>query len=222
MPAGFKAHVDLANLDCKWFAPSLIFDLPFPGTQAFKALVDDLGPFKPEANRIAVEAPTGKVSDVAIRFGLRDGDIDLAFFYTGFRLLLRPFDKSYEKDLAPLVKCAASHVGIGGLVSPGGRFSVRYQAHLRFPEASVDAIFQEVVVSRVSGFEPNGCSFSFRPPDLPRLKAAKLLVEHSAKIELGLFLECNLEFDGSGDLDPLPALAMEVVGYAIESIGILL
>ena len=185
-------------------------------------MLDDLGPFKPEANRIAAEAPARKGSDVAIRFGLRDGNIELSFFYTGFRLLLRSYDRSYAKDLRPLVKCATSHGGLDESISPGGRFCVRYQVHLRFPEASVDALFREVVESRVPGFEPIGCSFSFRPPDLPRLMAARLLAGRSTKIDEGLFLECSLEFDGSGELDPLPDLAMEAVGYAIESIGILL
>ena len=131
MLARSQAKVDTSGLEINWFSRGVLSELPFPGTKAFGALTVDLEPFKIDPTKIVVETPSNKLSDVGIRFGLANGNIELAFFYTGFRLLAAPLHKSYPADIGQLTAYAVRHLGFGDLSSPGGHFKVRYDCHLR-------------------------------------------------------------------------------------------
>ncbi len=88
MVSPFTAKVDRASVETQWISPTLLPELPFPGTKGFGTLLNDLAPYQPDASRISVETPSNRVSDVELRFGFRNGEIQLSLLYTGFRIIL--------------------------------------------------------------------------------------------------------------------------------------
>ncbi len=169
---------------------------------------------------MTVETPSKKVSDVAVRFGLRNNSVELSLFYTGFKIIVAPFEKHHEADLGPLAMCAVNNLGCREILAPGGRFKLDYQCHLELEHGTSSRLLDGLMSSRVPGFEPDGCSYVFTPPDREGLKLTKLLVERSRRINEGLFIDCKLEFDVLQHLDVLTGRSTEIIGYAINSIGI--
>lgn len=220
MALQFKAKVVDSTMELNWFAPTLVTALPFPGTREFANLVKDLEPYGPEASRMTVETPSKKLSDVAIRFGLRNGAVELSLFYTGFRILIAPFEKHHGADLGPLAMGTVNNLGFREILAPGGRFRVNYHCHLKLDYGTSLQLLRGLMSSSVDGFEPDGCSFVFTPPDRAGLESAKFLVERSLRVDEGLFIGCKLEFGVLQHLDILTERSTEIIGYAIDSIGI--
>jgi hypothetical protein len=157
------------------------------------------------------------------RYGLvlvGGGEIELSLFYTGFRILVAPLGKFHAADLGALAITAANSLGFRELFAPGGRFSVHYQSHLRPAEGSSSRLLRELMNTGPNGFEPDGCSYLFTPPEPSGVKSAKFLVERSLRIAEGLFIDCKLEFDVLLQFDALIERSTEIIGYAIDSIGI--
>ena len=214
-----RAKVVFTSVETQWISPVVLSEVPFPGTRPFGALIQDLQPFQPDATRISVETPSNRISDVAVRFGLRNGDIQLSLFYTGFRVGAAPFENSYQQDLGDISKIALARLGTQDLLSPGGRFVLGYQSHLRLEEVSASD-FLRGLLGRPAGLDPDGCSYRFTPQDSTGVNMARVLCECSVKVNGGLYVQCNLEFEAVPELDRLTGRALEAVGYAIELLGI--
>ena len=220
MALQFKAKVLHSTIEIDWLSPTLVAELPFPGTRAFAAIVNDLEPYQPEAGRMTVETPSNKVSDVFVRFGLRKGEIELRLYYTGFKIWVSPFEKSHAADLVLLAMVAFNNLGFREMFPPIGRLNVHYKGHLQLEEGSLIPMLREHVSSRLAGLEPDGCSYLFTPLDVPAVRPAKLHLERSLKFDESLFVDLRLELDVVENLDVLIGRSLETIGNAIDSIGI--
>ena len=220
MALHYKAKIVLSTIELEWLSPTLVAELPLPGTRAFSAIVKDLAPYQPEAGRMTVENPSNKVSDVFVRFGLRKGEIELRLYYTGFKIVVSAFEKSHEADLRFLAMTAFNNLGFREMFLPTGRLNVHYQGHLQLDPGSLIPLLREHVSDRFAGLEPDGCSYLFTPLDTPTVKPAKLQLERSLRFDESLFVDFRLELDVVENLDILVGRAMETIGNAIDSIGI--
>ena len=167
-----KAKVVHSTIEIQWIARTIIPELPFPNTEAFRMLIRKLEPHNPEANRIFVETPSNKLSDVEVRFGFRNGDIQLSFNHTSFRLAAAPFENAYREELGKLAICAASQPGSRDSLFPSGKYVVQYMCHLEL-EGRVAADFFSQIVNSPSDLNPEGCSFRSNLRILPACTKAE-------------------------------------------------
>ncbi|MDX1984566.1 MAG: hypothetical protein SFV51_30120 [Bryobacteraceae bacterium] len=218
MSSSHKAIVDQSSVEVRWVSPAVVAEVPLPGTRRFADLVGALEPFGPDASRIWAEAPSARLSDIEIRFGLRGGDILLAFSYAGFRILISPFETLYEKDLGRLADCALRQIGSGGLLPPQGRFFLSYGVHLRL-DGITAADYLRTIVGGLPEVEPDGFSGKLSPAP-PMAASASIRCEKSQNVPGGLFVGCTLEYDGVPELDSLTGRGLEAAGYVIALLGV--
>ena len=216
----YKAKIVHSRIELDWVSPTLVTELPFPGTRAFAAIIKGLEPYQPDASRITVETPSTKLSEVFVRFGLRNGEIELRLYYTGFKIVALPFEKSHASELGLLAMVAFNNLGFREMLPPRGRLNVHYQAHLQLEGGSLALLLREHVSSPLAGLEPDGCSYLFTSPDSNAVRPAKLQVERSLRFDESLFVDFLLELDVVEDLDMLVGRSMETIGNAIDSIKI--
>jgi len=215
----FKASVVKSSMEANWIAPAIVPELPVPGTRGFSALLKELQPFQPDANRVFVEVPSTRLSDVQIRFGLRDGDIQLAFFYTGFRITVFPFANEYQKDLPDLAARAVKYAGEGDLLPIGARFTVLYRSHLQLEGASATECLRKLTAAPV-GMEAESCTYRLLSQPVDGVISCIIRLDRSQQVPGGLFVECNIEMDATSDLRDLMVRTLKVVGHAIAAIDI--
>ncbi|MBI4908392.1 MAG: hypothetical protein HY820_32505 [Acidobacteria bacterium] len=220
MKPPFQATIALSSVESQWLSPSVLPELPLPGTKSFATVLKVLSPYGPDASRITVETPSNRLSDVEVRFGLRGGNIQASLLYSGFRIQVAPFENAYEKDLRELSARLFDAISSPDLLPPGGRFQIRFQCHLTLSGATADDYLSE----RVSGssMKPEGCSYQFVPPATSGLQIARVIFEKSSRVPAGLYVSCNMEFDALLPLDELTTKALEAIGYAIITGGIAL
>ena len=216
-----NAGIESSSVEAQWTAPSLIPELPFPGTKEFGRLIQVLEPYGLDASKISVETPSNRVSDVELRIALRAVDLDLSLLYTGFRIGTDRFLDSHREPIGKLAAITAALILPSAGLVPGGKFSVRYHGHLRLNEGS-RTDFLRSLLGHPSGLDPTGASFLFDPPTDANVAASSVLVEHSKKIDGGLYVRCDVDFEAVGDLESAAKRAFDTIAFGISSTGIVL
>ena len=79
-------RIEHASASCRWTCARMLTALPSPGTPQFASLTSALQPYGVGPRDITFEAPSTRMSDVALNFMLLRGELRLQITYEGFEV----------------------------------------------------------------------------------------------------------------------------------------
>ena len=222
MPPQLPAQVKESQIEVVWIYPGVLPEIPFPATERFANLLRSLEPYRPNVRGINVEAPTGKLSEVAVRFGLLDGEIVLSFAYDGFSIRSFAFKDTHRSQFGIIAGIALANVQPEGRLPIAGRYQLRYQGHWQIPEGDGRQYLQQMAATPSPEMACDGVAFTFKVPAPQPGGTGRLLLENSLRVTSGLFCECSVEFPSALEVSFLTQIALESISHAIALTGITL
>ena len=194
--------VERTSLNFKWTFKRMLPSLPGPGTPAFATLCKGLHPHGLSAARVTVEAPTARLSDVALGIALLDNRVALKITPADFEMYVSDL---YEGDQANLVEIANLIFGALGQVDEDasqGNAEVRVSSHLKLDPLENFATLHEHLrlAESVPGLIPEAAVYQVVVGESPDSKEIRVVVAKSIAFEDALFIDTTIPYDGRIDI----------------------
>ena len=209
-----KTHVESASAKLIWEAPAMLPQIPV-ASKDLAAFLVELTPFEPRLDQVLVESPSTRMADVALKIGLRD-DVQLSLFYTGFQIDCPNLGQRHLVEAGSLADLTWQTLAPQRSLGISGKVVVAYLSHWRIDSGSVRGFLAERLPSPDRRLIPSGFSFQIDDEDL----SGRLIIEESARLADGLFVDCRLVYRSGVDFVSVVQHARNTVDRLTNVIGL--
>ena len=182
-----------STLTCRFAFPDILPALPAPGTPSFVQLCRGLKKFGLTADKVSIETPTTKLSDVRATFSLLNDAVVLRVQYGWFELFVPRVIKGQEDSLVEIAAATLSTIAALDEHAVEGQLVVHSLAHLALESRDPDSYIAEHFASAKGIYEPDAFAFNVtRQPGEMRL-SGRIVVARSV-IEGAVFVDYTAEY----------------------------
>ena len=214
--------VKQVSVSFKWTFDRMLPALPGPSTPAFAALCKELHPYGLKAANILVEAPTARLSDVAIRLALMDEGLIIGLSLTELDLYCRD---CYEEDVDVLVKIVeAFFVALKTIDEDiaNGKASIKMSSQIQLKAGESQAFLQEHLTGaeKIPNLIPEAAAYKVLPLQNSAAKTVQVTIARSVVYEDSLFIEVAADYYGISDVAQLAKDANNDYERVIEMLSL--
>ncbi|MGH9930526.1 MAG: hypothetical protein ACREA9_15045 [Pyrinomonadaceae bacterium] len=204
--------VEQSSLNFKWSLKRMIPSLPGPGTPAFATLCKGLQPFGLIPSRVTVEAPTARLSDVALSIALLDNRVTLRITPADFEMFVNQLVEGDENNLVEIANLSFAALFEMDDDARQGKAEIRVSSHLKLAPLENFAILHEHLrlAESIAGFIPEAAVYQVEVSESPETKELRVVVAKSIVFEDALFIDITAPYDGEIDI---PKIARQVELY---------
>lgn len=135
--------VERTSVNFKWTFKRMIPSLPGPGTSAFASLCKGLQPYGLTPSRVTVEAPTARLSDVALGIGLLDNRVALRITPADFEMFVSELFEGDESNLVDIGNLSFAALLEVDEEAGQGNAELRVSSHLKLAPLENFAVLHE-------------------------------------------------------------------------------
>lgn len=166
--------------------------LPGPGTSAFVRLCKELKRFGLVAEKVTVETPTTKLSDVRATASLLQDTVSLRLYYEWFELFVPVLIQGQGESLLEVAGIVMSALATMDEGVTNGHLFVQSFAHLRLESGDPDIYLQEYLTGSAP-FQAEAFAFTVQAPG-ESIREGRIVVALSALFDASLFVDYWAEY----------------------------
>ena len=192
-----------SSLTCRYTLGNILPSLPGPGTPAFTRLTKELKRFGATAEKITLETPTTRLSDVRLTILLLQDTVTIRLQYQGFEIFVPSLMQGNGDVLLEIAKVLVSALQSMDEDAGKGQLTLHSLAHLRLESGDPEEFLGEHLTRRDVPYRAD--AFAYYIPS--RQGDSRIVVARSALFEGSLFVDYIGEY-------PEPRFTPEMIHQA--------